>query len=45
LELELKCVASDDEIFVFSIWFVVQSTDDNIPLNSLSAFALGQMHG
>jgi len=34
--------ASDDEIFEFSRWFVVQPADENTSLNSLSAFALGK---
>ena len=34
--------ASDDEIFDFSRWFVVQPADENTSLNSLSAFALGK---
>jgi len=34
--------ASDDEIFDFSRWFVVQPADDKTSLNSLTAFALGK---
>jgi len=34
--------ASDDEIFEFSKWFVVQPADDKISLNSLTAFTLGK---
>ena len=34
--------ASDDEIFDFSKWFVVQPADEKISLNSLTAFTLGK---
>jgi len=33
---------SDDEIFDFLRWYVVQPADDKISLNSLTAFALGK---
>ena len=31
-----------DEIIDFSRWFVIQETDDSVPLTSLSAFAVGK---
>ena len=33
---------SDDDAFDFVQWFIVQGTDDTIPLRSLSPFALGK---